>query len=431
MGALLSNFSAEREIGRSARLAAPALKVAIIGGGASGSLMALALARHRPDTSIVLIEPGQPGRGLAYGTNRPEQRLNVLPSRLSAFSDQADDFADWLVEQEVIDSRETKAFVPREFMGRYIADRLARTSRALRYKQDRVAAIEERSDGVTLLLARGHRIDADIAILATGHTWGPLRPVRAQVPQDAEVSILGTGLSMVDCWLSLREGGHRGTITAVSRHGLSPLGHGDCPAPSPLASTSVPIGSPVSATMQWLRRFAARAPDWRSAIDALRPHTQAIWRAWTVAERGRFLRHARRHWDIHRHRIAPDISASLAAELASGALRIARSRLAPSEGYVFDCRGYFPDWQAIADPLLASLIDNGTVRPDPLGIGLDVTEECALVSRDGLVSTRLFAIGPLTRSAFWEIEAIPDIRSQCEELSLKLEPAARAFQSAS
>jgi uncharacterized NAD(P)/FAD-binding protein YdhS len=183
---------------------------------------------------------------------------------------------------------------------------------------------------------------------------------------------------------------------------------------------AVPIGRPVSATMQWLRRFAAGTSDWRSAVDALRPHTQAIWRAWTVAERRRFMRHARRHWDIHRHRIAPDISESLAIELATGALRITRFRQAPSAGYIFDCRGYSPDWEAIADPLVASLIDNRTVRPDALRIGLDVTEECALVSRDGRASGRLFAAGPLTRSTFWEIEAIPDIRTQCEELALRL-----------
>jgi uncharacterized NAD(P)/FAD-binding protein YdhS len=32
----------------------------------------------------------------------------------------------------------------------------------------------------------------------------------------------------------------------------------------------------------------------------------------------------------------------------------------------------------------------------------------------------MFAIGPLTRAAFWEIIAIPDIRNQCAALANQL-----------
>jgi uncharacterized NAD(P)/FAD-binding protein YdhS len=55
-----------------------------------------------------------------------------------------------------------------------------------------------------------------------------------------------------------------------------------------------------------------------------------------------------------------------------------------------------------------------------LHIGLDVGPDGALIDRDGAPSDRLFAVGPLTRSAFWEIIAIPDIRSQCAELAARL-----------
>ncbi|MEY9148743.1 hypothetical protein [Bradyrhizobium elkanii] len=33
---------------------------------------------------------------------------------------------------------------------------------------------------------------------------------------------------------------------------------------------------------------------------------------------------------------------------------------------------------------------------------------------------RLYAIGPLTRAAFWEIVAVPDIGQQCAELAARL-----------
>lgn len=52
-----------------------------------------------------------------------------------------------------------------------------------------------------------------------------------------------------------------------------------------------------------------------------------------------------------------------------------------------------------------------------MGIGLDATKNCALIDASGEPSARIFAIGPLTRAAFWEIVAVPDIRTQCHRLT--------------
>jgi uncharacterized NAD(P)/FAD-binding protein YdhS len=59
-------------------------------------------------------------------------------------------------------------------------------------------------------------------------------------------------------------------------------------------------------------------------------------------------------------------------------------------------------------------------RPDPLGIGIDIAADCAIIDRSGTPSARLFAVGPLTRAAFFEIMAVPDIRVQCAELANEL-----------
>jgi uncharacterized NAD(P)/FAD-binding protein YdhS len=53
--------------------------------------------------------------------------------------------------------------------------------------------------------------------------------------------------------------------------------------------------------------------DWRSVVDAMRPHTQTLWHQLPLAERRRFLRHARPYRDLHRHRIAPDAARQLDA----------------------------------------------------------------------------------------------------------------------
>ena len=66
---------------------------------------------------------------------------------------------------------------------------------------------------------------------------------------------------------------------------------------------------------------------------------------------------------------------------------------------------------------IRSLLRDGVVRPDPLRLGLDVTGNCALLNRDGAISRRLFAVGPVTKGTFWEMTAVPDIRRQTEKLA--------------
>jgi uncharacterized NAD(P)/FAD-binding protein YdhS len=78
------------------------------------------------------------------------------------------------------------------------------------------------------------------------------------------------------------------------------------------------------------------------------------------------------------------------------------------------------DPRATTNPVVRSLFDQGLGRVDPLHIGIEIATDCAIVNRDGIPSRRLFAVGPLTRAAFWEIIAIPDIRNQCAELATQL-----------
>ncbi|HLG83923.1 MAG TPA: hypothetical protein VKY22_23175 [Bradyrhizobium sp.] len=85
-----------------------------------------------------------------------------------------------------------------------------------------------------------------------------------------------------------------------------------------------------------------------------------------------------------------------------------------------DCTGIVRDPGASRNPAVRSLFDNGLARVDPLRIRIEVTPDCAIVTQHGLPSRRLYAIGPLTRAAFWEIIAVPDIRQQCAELAALL-----------
>jgi uncharacterized NAD(P)/FAD-binding protein YdhS len=72
------------------------------------------------------------------------------------------------------------------------------------------------------------------------------------------------------------------------------------------------------------------------------------------------------------------------------------------------------------NPVLLDLLRCRLARPDPLSLGLDVADNCAVMSASGRRSRRLYAIGPVTAGSFWEIVAIPDIRQQAKGVAEEL-----------
>jgi uncharacterized NAD(P)/FAD-binding protein YdhS len=236
--------------------------------------------------------------------------------------------------------------------------------------------------------------------------------------------IVGTGLTMVDLVLSLNAAGHRGRIVALSRRGLIPRAHADF-NPAPVDQGELPRG--LRAMFRWLRRRSAEV-GWRAAIDSLRPHSHALWQAMAHDEQHRFLRHGRPWWDVHRHRIAPEVAGIVAAMVAANQLEVVAGRIlsaretseaveveyrrrgaaqsrTESFAFAFNCTGPLHSITRSKDPLLRSLLGAGEARPDHLGIGLEVSDDC----RGG---PGLWALGPLTKGRYWEIIAVPDIRDQ-------------------
>ena len=97
---------------------------------------------------------------------------------------------------------------------------------------------------------------------------------------------------------------------------------------------------------------------------------------------------------------------------------------------LIECRGVDNNPARTRNPIIRALLEDGFGRPDPLNIGLEVDDNCAVVDLLGKSSRRLFAIGPLTRPVFWEIIAVPDIRTQCAALAARLVERAAACQAA-
>jgi uncharacterized NAD(P)/FAD-binding protein YdhS len=84
--------------------------VAVIGGGCSGVLVAREMLRCTGDR-VVLVEPGEPGGGVAYGAARPWHVLNSRAAAMSADPDDPGHFARWA-------GAGADAFLPRPLYGR-------------------------------------------------------------------------------------------------------------------------------------------------------------------------------------------------------------------------------------------------------------------------------------------------------------------------
>lgn len=414
--------------------------VAIVGAGFSGTMMAAQLIRC--GLSVALIEGGgRSGQGIAFSTRDPVHLLNVPAAKMSAWPDRLDDFVDA--------GHDPAEFAPRREFGAYLTGILnAAIADGVRLIDGQAVSAVREGGLWQVTLADASRISARALVLAQGNQppepmrigdgvdpalfvnnpWGieAQAAVARLAAEGGDALILGTGLTMVDMVLSLDAAGHRGRIVALSRRGQMPRGH----APHDLAPVDwdeVPGGN-VLCLSRWLRaRGGARG--WRGAVDALRPHAQALWRGLGPDEKKRFLRHARPYWDVHRHRIAPQVAARLKDLIGEGRLEVVAGRVSairaedgrlklaigrrgraspPTESSfaaAFNCTGPLGAMGRTRDPLLKQLIGDERVAIDGLGIGLAVDDR-------GKAGEGVWALGPLTKGEFWEIVAVPDIRGQ-------------------
>lgn len=446
--------------------------VAVIGAGFSGSLLALHLLSSPRSPRVFLIEKTDSfGPGLAYGTRRGEHRLNVRAGNMSAWPDQPFDFLYWLAERRGEDAADPAAFAARADYGAYLRERIAKAATTnaaagqLVLVGDEAVGLRRAGERFEVELAMGRRLDVDAAVLAFGNMpprapeavrraalpagmlvedpWAPLA-LDAIGPHE-RVLLLGAGLTMADVVAALDAQGHEGAILALSRRGLAPQRHiGAMGGGAPLFARVERLSLAVRA----FRRAARDKGEWRALFDGLRPVTQNLWLGLSEAERARFLRHLRPWWDAHRHRLAPATADRLDALRGEGRLRIVAGKLDRVEpganGAVrtawrgrgrndleeaaFDriivCTGPDSDLRRAGQPLVRGLLADGLIRPDRWGLGLDVDTAGQAVNAGGEVEPALFALGPATRGAFWEVTAVPDIRIQAAGLAQAL---ARAF----
>lgn len=442
------------------------MRVAIVGGGLSGTIACLQLLRQcDEDVHVTLIErrSRQLNRGVAYSAQLTQQLLNVPAARMGLFPDAVGAFHDWSRSGPSPAAAPTD-FLPRRQFGDFVQEQF---HEALDRHPGRVSIV--RAEAVSLRrcadgklragLRNGDTVEADHVMLALG-TAPPAHPPHMDkaaiahphyvewpwkpgalsgIHPDRHVVFVGAGLTTVDLLLSLCDQGHRGPITVLSRRGKLPCMH----APGvPYAFTS-PSPDAANARMldlvRWLRGEVRSAGStgvpWQSVMDAVRPHVQAWWRAMPLNEREVFLRHVRPFWEVHRHRMPAEVGARLDRLRSTGQLRIVAGRIVHVTadgdylsvrihgratgreetivaGHLINCTGPQSDSRRLDQPLLLDLLASGQAAWDDLHMGLRCMPDGTLIGADGHVTENVHLIGPMCKAALWECTAVPEIRDQ-------------------
>lgn len=424
-------------------------RVGIVGGGASGGLLAAMLLRQATAPLRVTVFDPAPelARGVAYSTDDPLHLLNVPARNMSALVADPDHFRSWARCSDT-------DFVPRSRYGDYLqgvlrdAEQSAHPGVGLEHVRDTVVAV--RPAALThLTTSHGHTMAFDSVILATGHGAPQGPAVLGQVDPAAvitnpwnvgaldgidtgdEVLVVGTGLTFVDVALSILDRSSTTRVHAISQHGLLPQAHETPWRPGHPAPELPDEDVDPRAVLRYVRSFGV---DWRRGLDSLRPITPAIWLTMDESRRERFLRHLVRYWNTHRHRMAPEVARRLDQANAAGRITVHRASLADASSTAGRIRAVLSSGEVLtvdrvvvctgpsADvrdcDLGRQMVSSGIARPGPFDVGFDCDPSSgALLDAEGNVSSSLFTIGPPRCGVVWESTAIPEIRVQADALS--------------
>jgi uncharacterized NAD(P)/FAD-binding protein YdhS len=446
--------------------------VLIVGGGFSGTMLAVHLLRNSTSLSVAIVDRGTlPGRGLAYSSPHRFHLLNVPAGEMSAWPDAPDDFLRW-ARTHYDSAVQARSFPPRSVYGAYVASLLEATlaggaRERFQWIEDEALSLRLRRNGFAVQEKSGRRLLARAVVMASGN-FPPSSPsmpglkasaalyfqfpwasaALENLPPRGRVLLLGSGLTSVDLIMALKSKGFRGIIHVLSRQGLFPRARRhvreDEPWPMFWSETSPrTVHGLLRLIRNEVRAAEEQGIDWRSVIDSLRSVTQDIWRSLPAEEQKQFLRHARAYWDVHRHRVAPEIGDVLSDMRSEGQVRLHTGtvtgysedhdnadiyywdRTSHSEkrlhaNRVINCTGSESDCRRIDESFIVSLFVQGFARPDPLFLGLDVDEQGGLRDSKGTASHSLYAIGPTRKGCLWETTTVPEIRVQAAKLAQHL-----------
>ncbi|MGB0578984.1 MAG: FAD/NAD(P)-binding protein [Limisphaerales bacterium] len=447
--------------------------IAIVGGGFSGTMAAVNIARMANEPlRVIIINHRHPlGRGVAYGTQRAEHVLNVAARNMSAFPDHPDHFFRWLRTRvdysDLPDPQLREMFVPRRVFGDYLRSLLFNYMQPVdEHHPATIEAIENKAidikpvtGGAEIEFANGDTVRTDRILLATGNQQpatlpgveklaehpgycpNPWSNWCERLPASGEIVVLGTGLSMIDVFLTLEERKWEGRLVCISRNGKLPQSHFrgiDYPEFLPEEPQKVGLDGLKKLLEKHCQQLLRLGANPGIVVDRLRPHTQRIWQNFSIEEKQRFLNEFAAQWNVIRHRIAQPIHQRITEAITDGRVRVDRGRIEAlaavgdrisvtvrndageskiESNLVINCTGPQSAFAGTEVPLFKSLLQRGLVRPDEMNMGIDVGPDFSVTNSDGKRSDLIYAIGPLMRGTLWETTAVPELRGQAKRVA--------------
>ncbi|RLK61815.1 FAD/NAD(P)-binding protein [Actinokineospora cianjurensis] len=232
-------------------------RIGVVGGGASAVCLldALAARTDLAPGAITVFEPSKHlWRGRPYQPDLDVVRVNATPQDMSVRAGDDHHMADWLAGRNLFEGSRSAysdplsgaQFVPRAVYGDYLeqsarAALLALVRRGWRVElvRNRVERAQSTPDGLSMWTDKGVRHDVDYAVFSvgagrpadlyalSGHPGfiGEPYPVRdslSGIAPDADIALIGAGLTAVDVVLALAARGHQGRIRLFSRRNVLP-----------------------------------------------------------------------------------------------------------------------------------------------------------------------------------------------------------------
>lgn len=449
--------------------------IAIIGGGWSGILTAIQLLEKSKNISVKIINSGQPiGLGVAYSTTEEAHLLNVPAGKMSAFPNNPKHFTDWLIANGHSIEQIEKQFLPRLVYGKYISELVSslKQNEQLEIINAKAIDIQKQESAYSILLDNENSILADKIVLALGN-FLPATPKAENtiffespgyyenpwntdylkdIQTNQNILLIGTGLTMVDCMVSLKSAGFAGKIFVVSPRGYTPAAHSKTEAYPDFYSELK--GKTLLEMVQIVRKHIkiaeSKKSSWIGVIDSLRPHVQEIWITLSQKDKKQFVSHIRHIWGVARHRLPKETHTELMELKAKGKLEIIGGRIIhfessqsdskPANGNVtvsiqlrgsttvrelnvskvINCTGPQSNYQELKDALIQNLLAKKMIISNELKMGIETNLTGQVVQDNGKNSDDIYAIGSLLRGVLWETTAVPEISKQAEQIAKQI-----------
>ena len=436
--------------------------IGIIGGGISGTLAVLQIIKQSKTPLSIFWFDSQNKfcKGYAYNTFDESHLLNVRANNMSIFPDEPNHFVNWLNIHHP--SYTAKDFVSRKLFGDYVLhtfESLKNYNSLITIYQiaEEVKSIHQSDDTFEIKTHQSYLVRK--IILGLGN-FLPAHPrsiskefvsskqyfqnafnvqLTSQIQSCNNITIIGSGLTMIDVIVSLSHYQYKGKINVVSPHAYIPQAHQENPLPSVEVfidkQKNYSLSELLALVNQQLKKAKKEQRSLHSVIDSMRPFLQQLWLNFSIEEKHQFLRHLRHKWGVARHR-APSQSMCVFNNLkSSGQLELIKGRISDIKisklGFeiaysnkrssqqtlhtqlIINCTGPESDYSQLKSPLVQYLVNNQIISADAIKYGINA-------EKDGYISKNIYTLGPPLKGILWESVAVPEIRVQAQELAAKI-----------